>query len=55
MLVPKKGDKSEIENFQQIANLCSTSKIFDKLVLKVIKQIEAENETDIADKPQHKF
>ena len=30
----KKGNKKDIENYRPIANLCSTSKIFEKLILK---------------------
>ena len=29
----KKGDKTCIENYRPIANLCSTSKVFEKLIL----------------------
>ena len=32
----KKGCKSKIENYRPIANLCSASKIFEKLILKQI-------------------
>ena len=34
-----KGNKSEIENYRPIANLCSTSKIFEKLILKQIHHL----------------
>ena len=32
----KKGSKREIENYRPIANLCSASKILEKLILKQI-------------------
>ena len=32
--VHKKGDKKCIENYRPVANLCSVSKIFEKLILK---------------------
>jgi hypothetical protein len=32
----KKGDKNNIENYHPISNLCSTSKLFEKLILKII-------------------
>ena len=32
----KKGNKSAIENYRPIANLCSASKLFEKLILKQI-------------------
>ena len=32
----KKGDKTLIENYRPIANLCSTSKVFEKLISKQI-------------------
>ena len=31
--VHKKGSKSEIENYRPVANLCSASKIFERLIL----------------------
>ena len=35
----KKGNKDEIENYRPIANLCSTTKIFEKLILKQIRNL----------------
>ena len=32
----KKGSKQDIENYRPIANLCSCTKIFEKLILKRI-------------------
>jgi hypothetical protein len=43
--VPKKGIKSKIENYRPIANLCSTTKIFERL--QRILQIEKDNNVDI--------
>ena len=39
----KKGNKNAIENYRPIANLCSASKIFEKLILKQIHYLEATN------------
>ena len=39
----KKGDKSKIENYRPIANFCSASKIFEKLILKQIHYLETKN------------
>ena len=33
----KKGSKVSIENYRPIANLCSASKVFEKLILKQIQ------------------
>ena len=30
----KKGSKTMVENYRQIAKLCSASKVFEKLILK---------------------
>ena len=37
--IHKKGSKNNIENYRPIANLCSTSKIFEKFILKRLLQI----------------
>ena len=36
----KKGNKHDIENYRPISNLCSTSKVFEKLILKRIIEIQ---------------
>ena len=51
----KKGAKKHIENYRPIANLCSTSKIFEKLILKQIKYLETLNKLDFTGKQQHGF
>ena len=38
--VHKKGNKQMIENYRPVANLCSVSKIFEKLILKRISELE---------------
>jgi hypothetical protein len=48
-----KGDLNNIQNYRPIAILCSSSKIFEKLVLKRINEIQSENETDISGENQH--
>ena len=53
--IHKKGNKSEIENYRPIANLCSTSKILEKLILKQIHYLESKNELDLTGKNQHGF
>ena len=50
-----KGQKKDIENYRPIANLCSTSKIFEKLILKRILQIEDSNNVDLTGAKQHGF
>ena len=51
----KKGNKTEIENYRPIANLCSASKIFEKLILKQIHYLETTNKLDLTGKNQHGF
>ena len=50
-----KGDSKSIENYRPIANLCSSSKIFEKLLLKGILDIQAENDCDLTSSNQHGF
>ena len=51
----KKGCKTKIENYRPIANLCSSSKIFEKLILKQIQYLESKNKLDLTGKRQHGF
>ena len=51
----KKGDKTNITNYRPIANLCALSKVFEKLVLKRIMEIEDTNKTDLTGAGQHGF
>ena len=51
----KKGSKTEIENYRPIANLCSGSKVFEKLILKQIHYLEQTNKLDLTGKRQHGF
>jgi hypothetical protein len=50
-----KGNAKSIENYRPIANLCSTSKIFEKLILKRILEIQDINNCDITGINQHGF
>lgn len=51
----KKGNKNNIENYRPISNLCSISKVFEKVILKRIMQIQNENKVDLTGDPQHGF
>lgn len=51
----KKGDPKNINNYRPIANLCSSSKVFEKLILKQIHYLESTNKLDFTGKPQHGF
>ena len=53
--IHKKGSKHEISNYRPISNLCSTSKIFEKLIQKRIGEIEIDCDIDITGKEQHGF
>ena len=49
----KKGNKHDNENYRPISNLCSTSKVFEKLILKRIMEIQKDNEVDLTGEEQH--
>ena len=55
MPILKKGSPNQIENYRPIANLCSASKIFEKLILQRLHQIETQNFIDLTNKSQHGF
>jgi hypothetical protein len=46
----KKGNTNQIENYRPIANLCSASKIFERLILKQINYLESKNALDLTGK-----
>ncbi len=50
-----KGQTSDINNYRPIANLCSASKIFKKLILKRILEIQDTAGIDFTNKHQHGF
>ena len=51
----KKSNPNKIENYRPINNLCSTSKVFEKLILMRLHQIETINKISLTGKPQHGF
>ena len=51
----KKGDKHQIINYRPISNLCSASKIFEKLIVLRLEGIAEENDIDLTGKEQHGF
>ena len=53
--VHKKGDKQMIKNYRPVANLCCVSKIFEKLILKRIGELEILNGISVGGKQQHGF
>ena len=53
--VHKKGSKGEIVNYRPVANLCSASKIFEKMILNRIRRLEALNGVELGGKQQHGF
>ncbi len=50
-----KGDPHNIINYRPIANLCSTSKVFEKMILRRILEIQEQNKVDLTRKGQHGF
>ena len=55
LLIHEKGPKNQIKSYRQITNLCSTSKIFERLILKRIQLIEILHSVDFTAKQQHGF
>ena len=51
----KKGKKSLIENYCPISNLCAGSKVFERLILMQILEIEEESGTSLTGTNQHGF
>jgi hypothetical protein len=50
-----KGPAKDIKNYRPIANLCSTSKVFEKLILKRIMDIQTTHGVDLTGVNQHGF
>ena len=51
----KKGNKHDIKHYRPISNLCSASKVFEKLILKRLEEIATENNIDLTGIEQHGF
>ena len=51
----KKGSTNQISNYRPISNLCAASKIFEKLILNRLVEIQAEQDVDITGSEQHGF
>jgi len=51
----KKGNKQDVANYRPISNLCSISKVFEKLIQKRLEEIGEENNIDITGEQQHGF
>ena len=50
-----KGDRKDIENYIPISNLCSCSKIVEKLILNRILDLQVEHYVDLTGTNQHGF
>ena len=53
--IHKKGNYNQIGNYRPIANLCSASKIFERLILLRIQAIEKKSNIDLTGKSQYGF
>ena len=42
-----------IENYRPVANLCSVTKVFERMILNRISQLEFLNKVDLTGKDQH--
>ena len=51
----KKDTKNNVENYRPVASLCSTSKIFERLILNKISKLEKLNEINLVGKQQHGY
>jgi hypothetical protein len=51
----KKGNKKNINSYRPISNLCSASKIFERLMLNRLTDIESTNNVDLTGESQHGF
>jgi hypothetical protein len=51
----KKGKKNLVENYRPISNLCAGSKVFERLVLMRILEIEEQSGTSLTGNNQHGF
>ena len=51
----KKGAQNNIQNYRPISNLCSASKIYEKLILQRIHSIEKQYKIDLTGKSQYGF
>ena len=51
----KKGNKSDVNNYRPISNLCSLAKVFEKMILVKLDQIAEKNNIDLTGSLQHGF
>ena len=51
----KKGKAEDVNNYQPISNLCSITKIFEKLILQRINDIEQQERVNLTGDFQHGF
>ena len=51
----KSGSRDNIVNYRPISNLCTTSKIYEKLILGQLLKISVANDFDLTGKMQHGF
>ena len=56
-LIPlhKKGKRNLLANYRPISNLCSITKIYEKLILNYINYIEKQENNDLTGEHQHGF
>ena len=53
--IHKKGSRNDVSNYRPISNLCSTTKLFEKLIMKRVVEIESTNKIDLTGVEQHGF
>jgi hypothetical protein len=51
----KKGDKKQIQNYRPISNLCSITKVYERLILQRLDFIQEQEKVDLTGTSQHGF
>jgi hypothetical protein len=49
------GEVNDPKNYRPLGNLCSSSKIFEMIILKCILELQDQNEVDLTCRNQHGF
>ena len=53
--INKTGEKNKVENYRPVANLCAATKIYERLIVLRITEIEQEEDVDLIGNNQHGF
>jgi hypothetical protein len=53
VLIIRKADKTKIEHYCPVSNLCSSRKMYQKSIMKRIEEIQESQNVDLTGKAQH--